>query len=77
MGTAKELMVELQLERAVAAALGLQPQNLRGYDYEIREDGFRTLIVWADEAPDGVTTDDEGGELITEVDLSEPEGPED
>lgn len=77
MGQAKELMFELQEERAVASALNITPEALRGHDYEIREGGFRGHVVWSSTAPDGIVTEDLDGELATEIDMADLIAPDD
>lgn len=78
MGLAKELMMELQQARAVSKAVGIQPADLEGYGYQIREDEFRTLVVWDDEVPPGVRASNENGEQVSEVSFDhEPDGPDD
>lgn len=71
MGKAKELMLETQEVRAIALSLNLPESDLAGFSHELREDSGRTLIVWRDDAPEGVKAVVEHGELVTEIDLPE------
>ena len=79
MGKAKEEMMEMQALADVASALGINPEDLDGYSYEVCEDTdragnvIRTYIQWDDELPNGVEEDLDGIKQTTVVFGDEPD----
>ena len=79
MGKAKDELMEMQEQAAVASALGISPEGLNGIEYEVCEDTdragnvTRTYIQWGDELPDGVEEDLDGIKQTTVVFDDEPD----